>query len=148
MLRVEKWVSRRTCLATIERWFSRANRFTNPPLRRCSHPSLAFAPGIVLRPLVNFKMPKMVPDQFVFEGAKCVLQISEIAPVNARKVDELRTAVAAPATHDVPLGGFPSLAKTVESVITSGACACDLERLQFPRASVHVFHNYSDSDRA
>jgi hypothetical protein len=148
MLRIEKRVSLRTCLATVERWVSRANYLANPMFRRRSHPDLAFAARVVLRTLVNFDMPKMVSDQFVFQGAKCVIEIVEISLMNAWEVDELRTAVATRASDDVPLGGLRRLAKTVETIIARCACTRDLKWLQFLWGSVGLCHNYSNSDKA
>src|SRR5258708_1713531 len=125
MLCVEDWVSALRSLPSIKRCLD-THRLPNPILngRLQLHPTLSTS--IIDRTLVDRYMPKMVPNQFVFEGLHRVLRVLQILLLEARPVDQIGPAVTA-SPGFISRGHFLRAAKTMQAVLAGRVRALDVE---------------------
>jgi len=111
-------------LPTIEGRFSRPNGFSNPILSSSPHSNFALPACIVDRFDINIEVPKVMPNQLIFQGTPRVLNIPVVSLVHSCEIHEVGSAVPASPSVYMLFSTLLSLTKTMKIFITGSAGTC------------------------
>jgi hypothetical protein len=126
VLSVKKRVAAFPSLPAIECRFCGANRFSDSVLGGRTHSNLAFSTSIIHSFDINVEMPKIVPNQFIFERTPRIFDIRVVPLVYPWKVHEVGAAVSTVPCLNPLFTTLLGLAKTMKTIITVSAGARNL----------------------